>query len=122
MRLPWCHPSTWACWVNGAAAEGGLLCNEVQRQTDAEQEVLNSQRSYRCSACVRVASDCPRYRDASVYSCIMLEVVGPGDKNLLKSWNLLHLSTFLVSSLSPSAIQRREGRFIFMQFTVMLRG
>lgn len=61
-----------------------------------------------------------------VVTGVTVEVVGAGEKNLLKGWredrarNLLRLSTFLISSLSHSAKQRREGRFIFMQFTVML--
>lgn len=66
------------CRGSSAVHWGPATAKSPKSERDAEQEVWNSQRSERCSVWVRVASDCPRYRDPSVYSCITLEVVGPG--------------------------------------------
>lgn len=110
-----------SCTGSFAVHWGPATVRTPKSERDAEQEVWNSQRSSGYSVCVRVASDCPRCRDPHhAGGC------GTEWQNLLKGWredsrNLLHRSTFLVSSLSPSR-QRREGSFIFMQFTVMLGG
>lgn len=112
------------CRGSSAVHWGPATAKSPKSERDAEQEVWNSQRSERCSVWVRVASDCPRYRDPSVYSCITLEVVGPGEGSCWKaSGRTAGISSIDLRSWFPLyLLQYREGRFIFMQFTVMLRG